>query len=610
MRRADASHAAALRGAGRSLSKGACGGATSPLGLTVLADVLRLASVTPPLRAPGRRRRAHGSAVLLRARCRARRRRRRLAAGLAGAARSREPELASGQHCRRRAQRRHPLPQRAVGVPGRGGGLVYIKSVAGVAHVFVSRLAAGIFQPPVQVDAGLAGPSSQPVIAAGQGGLVLVAFINAGTLYVAQAADVGHAAGGPVALFGGGGQPLAGDDQLGQGLSGLHGHRRRRRGRAAAYYLQGGGAWCRPPWTSGSVDGRASARDARTSPRPGTAWGSSPGARRATSTRGASSATTASTVYRAGRSRRPSTDGRDVGRRPTIASGGDSTLRGGGLPGDLDQRLGRPNRGSLMDHLHGAQFDPVAAADGIDPGGPEGADQPQTAVTEYGGGWVTSGDAQTHMLFATKLGGARSRGAGRAPGHPRPTRSPPDAVPASRRVYLEPDRVAADTGLERAVPEIRLRYAPDGSTSTPRRSSPRPRSAPPTPTSGLAAAGDVAGDAAVAWVQGSGASTRIVAAQLFQAPGASSRDLRSPTPVRSTTRHPGRCARLRVWGRPPTSSTSTAPGRDQTTATQHGHARRAAQGRTRYQVGATNRAGLTSSSRARHGVRGHRAAAR
>jgi hypothetical protein len=36
---------------------------------------------------------------------------------------------------------------------------------------------------------------------------------------------------------------------------------------------------------------------------------------------------------------------------------------------------------------------------------------------------------------------------------------------------------------------------------------------------GLVAAGDVAGDAAVAWVQGSGASTCIVAAQLYQVPG-------------------------------------------------------------------------------------------
>jgi len=60
------------------------------------------------------------------------------------------------------------------------------EQVGGVAHVFVSALAQGRFQTPVQVDSGLAGPSSQPVIAADDGGLLLVAFVNAGELYVVQ----------------------------------------------------------------------------------------------------------------------------------------------------------------------------------------------------------------------------------------------------------------------------------------------------------------------------------------------------------------------------------------------------------------------------------------
>ena len=67
------------------------------------------------------------------------------------------------------------------------GGLLYVKNVDGVAHVFVSRLLSGSFQPPQQVDPGLPTASSQPVIAAGQGGLLIVAFINGGDLYVAQA---------------------------------------------------------------------------------------------------------------------------------------------------------------------------------------------------------------------------------------------------------------------------------------------------------------------------------------------------------------------------------------------------------------------------------------
>jgi hypothetical protein len=62
------------------------------------------------------------------------------------------------------------------------GALVYLKDVLGVPHVFVSRLTGGVFAPAVQADAGLIGASSQPVIASGQGGLLLVAFINGGTL--------------------------------------------------------------------------------------------------------------------------------------------------------------------------------------------------------------------------------------------------------------------------------------------------------------------------------------------------------------------------------------------------------------------------------------------
>src|SRR5436305_895663 len=70
------------------------------------------------------------------------------------------------------------------------GGLVYVKNVGGDPHVFVSVLA-GRFQAPQQVDVGLGGASSQPVIAAGHGGLLLVGFINGGTLYVVSRASAG-----------------------------------------------------------------------------------------------------------------------------------------------------------------------------------------------------------------------------------------------------------------------------------------------------------------------------------------------------------------------------------------------------------------------------------
>jgi hypothetical protein len=59
------------------------------------------------------------------------------------------------------------------------GAVAYVKAD----RIFVSRLVGGAWQPPEEVDAGLAAPSSQPVVAAGDGGRVDVAFIAGGALY-------------------------------------------------------------------------------------------------------------------------------------------------------------------------------------------------------------------------------------------------------------------------------------------------------------------------------------------------------------------------------------------------------------------------------------------
>jgi len=57
--------------------------------------------------------------------------------------------------------------------------------------------------PPAQVDAGFAGPSSQPVIAAGNGGTLLVAFVNSGGLYVVDRLNATSGYQGPQLIAGG-----------------------------------------------------------------------------------------------------------------------------------------------------------------------------------------------------------------------------------------------------------------------------------------------------------------------------------------------------------------------------------------------------------------------
>src|SRR5271166_4364714 len=56
------------------------------------------------------------------------------------------------------------------------GGLVYLKRVDGVAHVFVSRFAQGSWQPPIRVDAAQPFAASWPRIGAAEGGELVVVW--------------------------------------------------------------------------------------------------------------------------------------------------------------------------------------------------------------------------------------------------------------------------------------------------------------------------------------------------------------------------------------------------------------------------------------------------
>jgi hypothetical protein len=63
------------------------------------------------------------------------------------------------------------------------GAAVYVKRDGGVPHVFAALLANGSWSPPQRVDPGVSGAATQPVVAAGTGGRVAIAFISGGTLY-------------------------------------------------------------------------------------------------------------------------------------------------------------------------------------------------------------------------------------------------------------------------------------------------------------------------------------------------------------------------------------------------------------------------------------------
>jgi len=73
------------------------------------------------------------------------------------------------------------------------GAVAYVKRVADVPHVFVSRLVGGAFVAPERIDPALPGAAGDPVVAASDGGRVTVAFTSGGRLHVALRPNAGTA---------------------------------------------------------------------------------------------------------------------------------------------------------------------------------------------------------------------------------------------------------------------------------------------------------------------------------------------------------------------------------------------------------------------------------
>jgi hypothetical protein len=153
---------------------------------------------------------------------------------------------------------------------------------------------------------------------------------------------------------------------------------------------------------------------------------------------------------------------------------------------------------------------------------------------EFGRGLITSAHDDSNELFATLLG-TDGAGDGTLRVDSLQNNSAPDAVPAMAGANTDLIAWQEDAGAG-AQPEIRLRYSPDGLTFGPQLVISSPALGPTDAATGLVAAGDYSGNAAVAWAQGTGDSTQIVADQLYEPPGSFSastkfRYVRSVRPV-------------------------------------------------------------------------------
>ncbi|MDX6729442.1 MAG: hypothetical protein QOK49_4247 [Baekduia sp.] len=87
------------------------------------------------------------------------------------------------------------------------GAVTYVKRDAGIDHIFVSRLVDGTYQPPERVDAGIDAPGSQPVVAASDGGRLVVVFIAGGSSFAAVRASGATGWGAPQLLASGASDP-------------------------------------------------------------------------------------------------------------------------------------------------------------------------------------------------------------------------------------------------------------------------------------------------------------------------------------------------------------------------------------------------------------------
>ena len=422
------------------------------------------------------------------------------------------------------------------------GGLVYLGSVDGINHVFVSELSGGVFGAPVEVDAALGGPSSQPVIAAGDGGLLLIAFINGGQLYVVSRASSSAPLSAPADLYDGAINPaielsihsegylaFTAADGSGYDVRDLYYD-------AGQWQLESGSLNVTPADDAGTGAGAprvAAAGDGEAI----VVWGENGhiDARRVWYDM---------TSYEVEQADVPSMSGftEVTSDSPVVAAGDDSSYT------DVAFREEFTNGSETISHvlvsrLVGSTFEGVDQADGQS-FATAGAASPEIAMMQYGDGFVTSDVQGSNQVWATVLG---QNG---VPGAAQQIDSLPNASPA----YPAPAIAGDYSGLiawqhdpgPPGAPEIRARFYTNSSFG-PEMIASNPSLGPTNAAQGLFAAGDHGGDVAIAYVQGSGSRTMIEVTQLVYPPGSFGA---SSTPRYRTTTRPvlSWSAPRELWG--------------------------------------------------------------
>lgn len=394
------------------------------------------------------------------------------------------------------------------------GAVAYVRKDGGVDHIFVSRLVNGVWQPAERVDGGLDAASSQPAVAASDGGKLAVVFISGG-----QAFNVIRPAGATAwtapALLG----VAASNPSIDMSIHGV----------AYATFTSGGDVRAA---RLGRKDPGFTVLDPALDVEQGRTAGAGAGRSRvAMSAEGSAVATWVEDGFVVARrlfgtqiSTAPQTlnldalDGRSggAGDSPEIDMEDDASF-GYVVFRQAFNDGGTPRIRSIARRLVGSNFEAPVVIDGLDWGG-QSAALPRVELNGRGEGLLTSatdgGFLFGHPIKDEKTTQSAGLGGGGLP---------PQAVPTIAETQ---DRVVAYfTGTSAAEAQVRARLYDDKPES---RAVPFPQdevvlSDPALgavdPGAGLDAAMNRAGDVVVVFVQGTGPDRKLVSGSFDRAPG-------------------------------------------------------------------------------------------
>jgi hypothetical protein len=425
------------------------------------------------------------------------------------------------------------------------GGLVYVRSDGGVDHVFVSRLAAGSWQAPERLDAAFSAPGSQPVVAAGDGGRLVIAFISGGGLYTVArtAADqpftaptlVATAAANPSIDLSINGVAYLSFTALGGGGGGDVLVARKDR-QATTFQLIGQSLDISPSRPAGVDQARSKVAVAAD----GVAlvvWGEAGEvwARRVFETR----LSTAPQLVNAG-----SLDGHSGGAAdlPDLKVEDDSSFAWVVIRQFFEDGAGGFKTRAIARRLVGSAFDPPVAVDGLGFPIADGVGPPRIAMDGRGEGYAASAATATvwgAVLKDDKFNPGTVLGIG-TPGATLPVAAVDEAGDglvawqnADATIHARPyDNTRASRRVQTPGPEVSL-SAPGGG--------------PSDAASGLDASADRAGDIAIAFLQGPPGGRFVMVASFDRVPGAFR--LSSGTSFRNVATTPLRWSQsFELWG--------------------------------------------------------------